>query len=237
MERPTSEKPDISEHGGRGQVSDQRLFMQLLAFGHCRETGSIVAALKDAGIEAALYEDVNDHLGIALVTLSEDPSFFVGPLRTLLQSKPFGDLVAKPQYTMLGRTYSLGYEPDLDDVLHKRPRRHVLHSDWPWAIWYPLRRSGAFSMLPREEQNEILKEHGIIGMAFGAADYAHDVRLACHGLDANDNDFVIGLIGKDLHPLSAIVQTMRKTKQTSTYIEKLGPFFVGKAVWQSEMAS
>ena len=51
-------------------------------------------------------------------------------------------------------------------------------------------------------------------MAFGAADYAHDVRLACHGLDRDDNDFVIGLIGKDLFPLSALVQAMRKTQQT-----------------------
>jgi hypothetical protein len=28
-----------------------------------------------------------------------------------------------------------------------------------------------------------------------AGDYAHDIRLACHGLDAKDNEFVIGLIG------------------------------------------
>ena len=73
----------------------------------------------------------------------------------------------------------------------------------------------------------ILAEHGTIGMSFGAGDYAHDIRLACHGLDKDDNDFVVGLIGKDLYPLSAIVQTMRKTQQTSLYLERLGPFFVG----------
>ena len=72
-----------------------------------------------------------------------------------------------------------------------------------------------------------------IGMSFGAGDYAHDIRLACHGLDKEDNDFVIGLIGKELYPLSALVQTMRKTQQTSLYLERLGPFFVGRAVWQS----
>jgi chlorite dismutase len=70
-------------------------------------------------------------------------------------------------------------------------------------------------------------------MRFGAADYVHDIRLACHGLDQDDNDFVIGLTGKDLYPLSAIVQTMRKTQQTSLYLQKLGPFFVGRAAWQS----
>ena len=40
-------------------------------------------------------------------------------------------------------------------------------------------------------------------MSFGAGDLAHDIRLACHGLDKDDNDFVIGLIGKELYPLSA----------------------------------
>ena len=69
-------------------------------------------------------------------------------------------------------------------------------------------------------------------MLFGAGDFAHDIRLACHGLDTRDNDFVIGLIGKDLYPLSKIVETMRKTQQTSLYLERLGPFFVGRAVWQ-----
>ena len=134
---------------------------------------------------------------------------------------------------MLGRTYALGYEPDLEDVLLQRPRRTVLNPAWPWAVWYPLRRSGRFAQLPADEQRVILAEHGAIGMSFGAGDYAHDVRLACHGLDKDDNDFVVGLIGKDLFPLSAIVQAMRKTQQTSLYLERLGPFFVGRAVWQS----
>jgi len=44
---------------------------------------------------------------------------------------------------------------------------------------------------------------------------------------------VIGLIGKELYPLSALVQTMRKTQQTSLYLERLGPFFVGRAMWQA----
>jgi chlorite dismutase len=109
----------------------------------------------------------------------------------------------------------------------------VLTREWPWAIWYPLRRNGNFANLSAEDQRVILAEHGAIGMSFGAADYAHDIRLACHGLDKDDNDFVIGLVGKDLYPLSAIVQAMRKTQQTSLYLERLGPFFVGRVVWQS----
>jgi chlorite dismutase len=71
-------------------------------------------------------------------------------------------------------------------------------------------------------------------MAYGRAGLGHDLRLACHGLDKNDNDFIVGLIGPQLAPLSMIVQRMRKTKQTSLHLEKLGPFFIGKVIWQSE---
>ena len=60
-----------------------------------------------------------------------------------------------------------------------------------------------------------------------AALSAHDVRLACHGIDAADNEFVIGLVGGTLHPLSHLVQAMRKTRQTSEFIAQMGPFFVG----------
>jgi len=183
-----------------------------------------------------LYEDVNDPRGVGLLTFSEDPDFFLDRVRPVLNGPGFSILVQKPQYTMLGRTYSIGYEPDLSETLVQRPRRTVLNPLWKWALWYPLRRSGRFVQLPAEEQRVILAEHGAIGMSFGAGDFAHDIRLACHGLDKDDNDFVVGLIGKDLYPLSAIVQTMRKTQQTSLYLERLGPFFVGRAVWQSAVA-
>ncbi len=230
------EPPDISEKGGnkngQPQRSNERLFMQLLAFGGCTDSLALASGLAAAGVSGALYEDVNDPRGVALVTLSEDPALFLDRVRPVLNAPPFDGLVQKPEYTMLGRTYSIGYEPDLQDVLLDRPRRTVLNPAWPWAIWYPLRRSGRFAQLPADEQRVILAEHGSIGMSFGVADYAHDIRLACHGLDRDDNDFVIGLIGKDLYPLSAVVQAMRKTQQTSLYLESLGPFFVGRVVWQ-----
>jgi chlorite dismutase len=38
---------------------------------------------------------------------------------------------------------------------------------------------------------------------------------------------VIGLIGKELHPLSHVVESMRRTRQTAEYMEQMGPFFVG----------
>jgi Chlorite dismutase len=218
---------------GEAQRSDRRLFMQFLAFGGCETTRPLAEAASAAGITGALYEDVNDPRGVALLTLSEDPAYFLDRVRPLVNGPSFRPLVQKPEYTMLGRTYAIGYEPDLEEVLLHRPRRTVLNPEWNWAVWYPLRRSGKFAQLPSDEQRVILAEHGTIGMSFGAADYAHDIRLACHGLDKDDNDFVIGLIGKDLYPLSAIVQAMRKTQQTSLYLERLGPFFVGRALWQS----
>jgi chlorite dismutase len=232
------EPPDISEKGGlKGglpQRSDERLFMQLLVFSGAPDTMALAVALEHEGIEGAVYEDLNDPRGVGVLVLSQNPRAFLDVVRPVLNRPPFDALVLKPEYTMFGRTYSLGYEPDLAEVLLARPRRTVLNPEWPWAVWYPLRRSGRFAQLPPEEQRVILAEHGAIGMSFGAADYAHDIRLACHGLDRGDNDFVIGLIGKDLYPLSVIVQTMRRTQQTSLYLDRLGPFFVGRARWQSQ---
>ena len=237
--RKGPEPPDIAERGGmkngQAQRSDERLFMQLLAYGGCRDSRAVAEALASAGVEGALYEDANDPQGIGILSVTRDPNFFVDLLRPVLNGAQFLAMSAKPELTMLGRTYALGYEPDLAEAILHRPRRTVLNRDWPWAVWYPLRRSGRFAQLPPEEQRVILAEHGTIGMSYGAGDYAHDVRLACYGLDKNDNDFVIGLLGKDLYPLSHIVQAMRKTQQTSLYLDRLGPFFVGRVVWQSSM--
>ena len=234
----TRDDVDVAEHGrtaaGELTSSDRRLFMQLQAFGRASDTERLRSALEDAGVEGVLYEDANDPTGVALLTLSEDPEAFVSGLRGFLQSPPFADLERKAELTMLGRTYALGYEPDLDETLVDRPRRRVLDPDLRWAIWYPLRRAGSFEQLPRQEQNQVLMEHGGVGMAFGRAGLGYDIRLACHGLDKLDNDFVVGLLGPELHPLSIIVQRMRKTRQTSLHLERLGPFFVGRKAWSSQ---
>ena len=232
------ESPDLSEKGGlkggQPQRSDERLFMQLLAFTGCTDAAAAGAHLAAASVPGVLYEDLNDPQGIALLSVSPTPDLFVDVVRPACTSGVFASYTLKPNYTMFGRTYSLGYEPDLEDALIGRPRRTLFNPDWRWAVWYPLRRSGAFARLPADQQRTILAEHGAIGKSFGAADYAHDVRLACHGLDRDDNDFVIGLIGRELFPLSAVVQSMRKTQQTALYLDRLGPFFVGRAAWRSE---
>lgn len=237
MKPDTKAITDLREKGfsreGEPLLLNKRLFMQFMAFGRCKDHAAIVDELKQTEIEGVLYKDINDPQGIGLLTIAEDPDFFVSKLRNILNEGIFSTLTLKPEYTMTGRSYSLGHERNLEDWLLKRPRRTALNPEHSWAVWYPLRRTGAFALLPYEDQMKVLMEHGMIGRAFGETDMAHDVRLACYGIDKNDNDFVIGLIGKELFPLSAIVQAMRKTKQTSTYIKKMGPFFIGKAVWQS----
>ena len=228
---------DILEHSraedGRPITSNRRLFMQLLAYGGCGDTTALADALESHAIEGVLYEDVSDPHGVALITFSEDPAYFVEDVRRFLRRTPFAELVPKPEYTMFGRTYALGHEPDLVDALILRPIRRVLDRKLAWVMWYPLRRAGSFEQLAPKEQNTILMEHGGIGRAYSKAGYLHDVRLACHGLDKYDNDFVIGLLGPDLFPLSSIVQRMRRTRQTSLHLERLGPFFVGRVAWQS----
>ena len=219
-------------HEGTRQTLSKRLFMQFQAYGGCLNTDALVEPVRQSGLECVLYQDVNDARGIGIISMSENPALFVTRLRALLTSGPFREAQAKPEFTMLGRTYAGGYEQDLEDWLLSRPRRTVCNPEWPWAIWYPLRRTGAFARLQPQEQGAILREHAVIGRAYGEADLGHDIRLACYGLDPRDNDFVIGLVGKDLYPLSHIVQSMRKTRQTSEYIQSMGPFFVGHVLWK-----
>lgn len=231
---------DLRERGlpidGVPQRLDRRLFIQLMAFrasgqdGAAHAADALARALDEAGIPGVVYADTNDPHGIALVTYSDDPAHFVDAVRPLFARPPLSNLEYRPELAMLGRTYSSGYENDLDFWLIRRPKETLAHEGWDWAIWYPLRRTGAFNRLPREEQGAILREHGTIGKSYGEQDLAHDIRLACHGLDASDNEFVIGLIGKDLYPLSHVVQTMRGTRQTSEFMDKMGPFFVGRVL-------
>jgi hypothetical protein len=233
--QPTEFTVDVQEHGANQQVSNQRLYMQLQVFANAHDPHVLVHALQHSGLESVLYRDLNHPMGVGLLVMSPDPALFVTSLRDFLNAEPFRQLTHRPELTMIGRTYSTGYEPDLEDFLLHRPRRACCNAEWPWAVWYPLRRSGAFAKLSPQDQGSILREHAMIGRAYGDADLAHDIRLACHGLDMHDNDFLIGLVGRDLHPLSHIVQTMRKTKQTSEFIQSLGPFFVGHALWQSSL--
>jgi len=230
---------DVSEYGGKRegarQALDRRLFMQLLVLDSAAGGAAALAVhLADrcsrAGVRGVVYADAMSPHGIGLLTWSEAPTHFVGPVRKVFEDERLARLVPRRDFAMLGRTYGTGHEPDLEWSLLRRPVENVMNEATPWHVWYPLRRTAAFARLDPHEQSQILREHAQIGMAYGAQELATDVRLACYGLDASDNEFVIGLVGRELHPLSHLVQAMRRTRQTSEFIEKMGPFFVGHVV-------
>ena len=55
---------------GRIQYSDRRLFIQLTAFSHCRNSDALARVLADSGLEAVLYEEANDPTGVAVLSMS-----------------------------------------------------------------------------------------------------------------------------------------------------------------------
>jgi len=227
---------DLSEKGRRGRevISlDRRLFMKFTAFTGVDDTAAACRAIEQSGLVAAVYADANDPHGIGVMAASEDPAAFVTTLREVFNAAPFDRFEHKPEFDMLGRSYSIGYEPDLEFTLLQRPRNNLIDPRNQWVVWYPLQRAKNFYVLPEEKQKSILGEHGTLAKRYGAGGHATDIRLACHGLDKHDNDFIVGLLGPQLHPLSAVVQEMRRTEQTSQYLDRLGPFFIGKVVWQS----
>lgn len=237
-ERPTPDTVDLAEKGrSGGQVTrlDRRLYMQLHVIeGYYNEAELIDTLNEQSSDQFVLYADLNHPRGLGLLSWDEDPGAMTDRARDLVDAPGFAELRVRPELSMLGRSYAVGYEPDLEEILINRPIRHATTADWPWAIWYPLRRKGEFARLPEQEQRSVLMEHGGIGRAYVESGHAYDIRLASYGLDTQDNDFTIGLMGPSLHGLSAIVQAMRASIQTSTYLEKLGPFFVGKKIWQAE---
>ncbi len=241
-ETPKLPEIDVSEraghHTGNPRSINRRLFMQLLVYRVDPASApdgvidSTVQSFEAADSPCVIYRDANDPRSIGVLTWSEDPSHFVTTVRSALLAPELSRLTLREDFTMIGRTYAVGYEEDLEYWLLKRSIENVTQPEYRWAVWYPLRRVGAFERLSIKEQAGILREHAAIGRAYGEQHLATDIRLACHGLDAKDNEFVIGLVGKELHPLSHLVQRMRKTVQTSEYIQHMGPFFVGYAVHQ-----
>lgn len=236
---PAAEALDLRETGaaidGVPQVSQRRLFLQLQVFDGCADAEELIAPLEASALETVLYRDVNHPGGVGVLFIAEDPGELVDEVGRLVSGGPFATLQRRRELALTGRTYSTGHEPDLEDWLLVAPRQRALNPDLPWAVWYPLRRKPAFYRLAEKDRGMMLREHGMIGRKYGQAGYAQDIRLACFGLDEHDNDFVIGLLGADLFPLSKLVQEMRSTQQTGEYMESLGPFFVGKVCWQSRL--
>ena len=230
---PRPEPVDLREVGapidGAPQVSDRRLFFQLHVFEDCSDANTVIEMLEESRLNAVLYDDFNNPTGIGVLFIVEDPAVLTTDARDLLaEFQRAANPLYRAEMTMIGRTYSSGREPNLEEWLLNKPLQSARNPEFPWAIWYPLRRNPEFYRLEHRERGRILGEHAMLGRSYAAGGYASDIRLACFGLDTNDNEFVIGLVGPELYPLSRLIQDMRQTEQTTKYIESLGPFFVGK---------
>ena len=172
-----SPKIDTRERGaprdGEPQHLDKRLFMQLLVFQVPTGTSikanqeALLSALREAKVPGVVYADANDPRGVALLSFGEDPAIFVDAVRPMFEAEPMRDWALRPELTMIGRTYSSGYEQDLAYWLLERPRETVLNEEWTWAVWYPLRRTGAFEQHETREKGGILREHATLGRAYG----------------------------------------------------------------------
>ena len=163
---------------------------------------------------------------------AENPEYFVSDLRTLFSRRPFEGLVHKPEFDMLGRTYSIGYEQDLEETLFKRPLSKMLDAE------EHLGRSGIRSSAPRSSTRCRRSISARSSRSMARSRTATRAMRTTSASRATASTRTIttsssGLVGAQLHPLSAIVQEMRKTEQTSQYLDSLGPFFVGRAIWQS----
>ncbi|MCG9131045.1 chlorite dismutase family protein [Candidatus Poribacteria bacterium] len=230
---PRPEPVDLREVGApidsEPQVSDRRLFFQLHVFEDCSDASAVIEILEESRLNAVLYDDFNNPTGIGVLFIVEDPAVLTTDARDLLaEFQRAANPLYRAEMTMIGRTYSSGREPNLEEWLLNKPLQNALNPEFPWAIWYPLRRNPEFYRLEHRERGRILGEHAMLGRSYAAGGYASDIRLACFGLDTNDNEFVIGLVGPELYPLSRLIQDMRQTEQTTKYIESLGPFFIGK---------
>ncbi len=115
------ERIDIREKGaplnGVPQTSEKRLYGQLQVFTGCRDLKSTEDAFSRSGLEGVIYSNVNDPYGIGVLIFTENPGDFVGKVRNLYTSKPFTELTHQSEMTMIGRSYSTGHEPDLEDWL------------------------------------------------------------------------------------------------------------------------
>src|SRR5690554_1000357 len=128
--------------------ADRRIFMQLLVYRAGEDVAldwafnEIEAGLEETGLGGVIYRDLNDPRGLGILTYSLDPLDFIRDLGIIFSKAPANRLEPRPEFTMIGRSYSTGYEQDLEYWLVERPQKTAMNPDWPWAIWYPLRRTG-----------------------------------------------------------------------------------------------
>ncbi len=147
---PRPEPVDLRETGapidGEPQVSDKRLFFQLHVF-ECRVIPEVIVKniqSSRSSQTAVFYDDLNNPTGLGVLFIDESPTHLMLQSHALQTMQRKGEILYRPEMTMIGRTYSSGREPDLEEWLINKPLRNVLNPEFPWAIWYPLRRNPEF---------------------------------------------------------------------------------------------
>jgi chlorite dismutase len=211
-------------------MSDNTLFVQLQVFDIEPAAGprAIVSALsrrlREKRIDGVIYGDANDHRGIGLLTWASDPAAILENVHALLGGKRFSALTPRPGWVMFGRVSGESAE-GLPDV--------VLHAEQRWATWYPMRNKAEWGTLDQAKKAAAQKEHGAVAKEFVDSDKVSYVRLSCNGLDPEDNDHIFGLTATSLEDISLLQEAMRGTSQIANYVDKIGPVFVGRKVWQN----
>ena len=111
---------DLSEKGrgpeGKPVSLDRRLFMQFMAFRNAN-LEFLTGEFERVSAQAVIYQDLNDAKGIGVMVYCEDPGYIVDQIHPILNHERLGEMEYREEFTMIGRTYSIGYEADLEDVL------------------------------------------------------------------------------------------------------------------------
>jgi chlorite dismutase len=211
-------------------MSDNTLFLQLQIFdiepaaGPRAMVSALSRRLREKRIDGVIYGDANDHRGIGLLTWAADPGDILDNVHALLGGKRFSALTPRPGWVMFGRVSG--------DAAANTPEV-LLNGDRNWAAWYPVRNKAEWALLDDAAQAKVHKAHGTVAKSFTDDGRVAYVRLACHGIDPEDNDQIFGLTAGSLMDISLLQEAMRGTAQVATHVSKMGPVFVGRKIWQN----
>ena len=209
--------------------------MKFTAFGGCADPQAAVAALAEDGVEGALYVDANDPQGIGLIVAAEDPGLLRDDAARAVQPPAVRGVHAQARVRHA--------RPHVLDRLRARSRGHAVHE------------AARQDAEPREPLGRVVSAAArrrsfrrcrpIISAASWPSTARSRNATAPAGMPPTcasratastrtTTTSSSACSARTCIRLSAVVQEMRKTEQTAQYLDSLGPFFVGKAVWQAK---
>ena len=211
-------------------MSDNTLFLQLQIFdiepaaGPRAMVSALSRRLREKRIDGVIYGDANDHRGIGLLTWAADPGDILDNVHALLGGKRFSALTPRPGWVMLGCVSG--------DAAATTPEL-LLDPNQNWATWYPQRNKAEWGSLGDAAQAKVLEEAGGVAKSSIDEGKVSYVRLACQGIDPEDNDHIFALTAANLLDINELQAAMRGTALLTTHLQKMGPVFVGRKIWQN----